>query len=210
MKPYLECIALFALLVSSASAAVVYSGEQNLTVAGDSLEGVYLNFENGDIATVYPDDFDNKPWINITLGGYGIFNGEVLRPVAASAGEIYNPELTSDHYLNVDAGTIIDASTAFVVDGWASQHHMGSSGESGKFSVGNTGFIAFEFTNTAESTVHYGWLRLVPGNESGTIVDWAYENTPGQAIQVGAVPEPSLAGIAAVAMIGALLKRRRN
>ena len=62
------------------SATVVYSGEQNLAVAWDDLEGVYVNVATGATAVVWPEDFDNAPWINLTLGGYGIFNSELVKP----------------------------------------------------------------------------------------------------------------------------------
>ena len=89
------------------SATVVYSGEQNLAVAWDDLEGVYVNVATGATAVVWPEDFDNAPWINLTLGGYGIFNSELVKPWGLSGGESYDPEQETDYYLNLEEGSLI-------------------------------------------------------------------------------------------------------
>lgn len=209
MKKVLSGVLLLMTWANSAPAAIVHSGLQNLSVSAVDLEGVYINFETGEIAALFPDDFYEKPWINITLGGYGIFNADVLRPIAVTGGASYDPDALTDHYVNVPEGTTIDVSSLFVVDGWASQNHIGSSGDPDKFVVGEAGFLAFVFTNTDSATTHYGWLQFVPGNDSGTIVDWAFEDVPDASIQVGAVPEPSMLFTAAVSVAGLLSRRRR-
>ena len=142
------------------SATVVYSGEQNLAVAWDDLEGVYVNVATGATAVVWPEDFDNAPWINLTLGGYGIFNSELVKPWGLSGGESYDPEQETDYYLNLEEGTLVDSSGPFLESGF------------------------------------------------GTLVDWAFEDTPGQGIEVGAVPEPS--GVLLTAALGLMAVRRRR
>ena len=62
------------LLASPLPAAVIYSGSQNLSVAWNDLEGVFINIVTGETATTWPADFDDAPWVNVTLGGYGVFN----------------------------------------------------------------------------------------------------------------------------------------
>ncbi|GAA5118536.1 hypothetical protein JIN84_15890 [Luteolibacter yonseiensis] len=209
MKTYLVGIAVLATIQSPAPAATIYSGSQNLTVSAVDLEGIYINFETGSIVNVFPAGFDDGPWLNITLGGYGIFNGELLRPVAVSATSTYDPEEETDHYLNVPVGTTIDVSSAFMTDAWASQYHTAATAVAGKFVPDEPGILAFEFTKEAGSTIHHGWLRFIPGNVEGTIVDWAFEDTPGQAIQAGIIPEPSSVAIATVVLFGTMLGRRR-
>jgi hypothetical protein len=161
------------LLASNLSAQIIYSGEQNLVVGAIDSEGIYINFETGAIETAFPVDFYEAPWINITLGGYGIFNGEG-------------------------------------VEGFASIYHAGEG--PGQFVPGEPGIVGFEFTKTSDSTVHYGWLRLEVGADgnNGVIVDWAYENTAGEAIQAGAVPEPSTLGLIAIAGLGGMAVGRRR
>jgi hypothetical protein len=88
------------------------------------------------------------------------------------------------------AATVYSGSSAYMPDAWASEHHISPSAEAGKFILNNSGILAFEFTKVADPTIHYGWLRLVPANDSVTVIDWAYEDTPGQAIQAGIIPKP--------------------
>lgn len=209
MKTHFLGLVAFAILQSPVPAATIYSGSRNLTVSAVDLEGIYINFETGSVVNAYPADFDESPWLNITLGGYGIFNSELLRPVATSATAAYDAEEETDYYLNVPLGTTIDVSTAFTLGAWASQYHVAASEGAGKFVVGSPGLFAFEFTEAADSSIHYGWLRFIPGNVSGTIVDWAYEDVPDQGIQAGLIPEPSFMSIGAVALFGTLLARRR-
>jgi len=107
-----------------------------------------LNFETGEIAaSVAFEDFDNGPWINLTLGGYGIFNGSGVRPIA-TGDTPYDPDSLTNYYLNIAEGTIIDDASAFVADGFASQYHIGTEGDIGKFVPGETGILGFEFTTT--------------------------------------------------------------
>jgi hypothetical protein len=192
------------------SAAVVYSGEQNLTVAWDDLEGIYVNFATGETATAYPADFDDSPWVNLTLGGYGLFNSELIKPWATTAGAVYDPEETTDYYLNLQQGELIDSAGSFLESAWGSQYHVGLVGETGKFILGESGLFGFEFQEEAGGPVYYGWLRFTPDNDDvGTLVDWAFNDTAGEGIQAGLVPEPSSAVLLTLAC-GALVRRRRR
>lgn len=191
------------------SAAVVYSGEQNLTVAWNDLEGVYVNVSTGATATTYPADFDDAPWVNLTLGGYGLFNSELIKPRAVSGGANYDPEETTDYYLNLAEGELIDAPGPFLESAWGSQFHVGI--EPGKFIEGESGLFGFQFQEEAGGDIFYGWLRFTPDNSgSGTLVDWAFNDTPGEAIQAGVVPEPSGTALLSLALGTLALRRRRK
>jgi hypothetical protein len=208
----MKTILLAVLLISPLAtlpAAVIYSGSHNLSVNWDDLEGIYINMDGGAVVNAYPANFDEAPWINITLGGYGIFNSEILRPWATSAGA-YDPDLETDYYQNLAAGTVLDNSSPFVVNGWASTHHMGNVGDPDKFILTETGYLGFQFENEVGGASHYGWLRFTPNSDSaGTIIDWAYSDTSGESIQVGAVPEPSTAVLLLSMISGTTIRRRR-
>jgi hypothetical protein len=54
----------------------------------------------------------------------------------------------------------------------------------GQFANTTDKYIGVKFT--ANSNTYYGWIRLDVGNyNTFTVKDWAYENTPGQAILAG-------------------------
>lgn len=185
----------------------------NLPIGAADLDGVYINLETGVIESEYPVDFEDGPWINFSLGGNAIFNGDPVRPIATTPGSLpYYPENPADYYINVSEGISIDDSSAFVVEGFASINHVGTEGEPGKFVPGEAGILGFEFTKTADSSVHYGWMRIIvgPSGEDGTVVDWAYENSPDTAIAAGAVPEPSMTAMLAVAFLGGTMRIRRR
>jgi hypothetical protein len=204
------CLA-FASSFARLSAAVVYSGEQNLSVAWDDLEGIYVNLATGATATtVSPEDFDAAPWINLTLGGYGIFNSELIKPRAVSGGAAYDPEQATDYYLNLDPGTLLGASTTFMDGAFGSIAHVGTSGDPDKFVQGESGLLGFSFQETSGGDTYYGWLRFIPESSgSGTLVDWAYNDTAGGSIEAGAVPEPSSAVLLAAACGLFAVRRRR-
>lgn len=202
-------------LAAPLSASVIHSGSQNLSVSWDDLEGVYINLETGGIVHSFPDDFDESPWINITMGGHAIFNSELIKPIGTSAGENYDPEATSDHYFNLIAGILIDPSSAFLDGAFGSQYHISFAepgNEPDKFLPGESGFFGFSFVPEAGGDTHYGWLRLTPsdGEEMGTLVDWAYNDTPGAGIVVGAIPEPSALTLGFAAIGFFTLHRRRR
>lgn len=80
-----------------------------------------------------------------------------------------------------------------------------------QFDNANGAFIGLEFLIAGES--HFGWVRVSIDNAAGTFVinDWAYNATPGAAIDTGQVPEPgSLALLAAGAFGLATFRGRRQ
>ena len=84
--------------------------------------------------------------------------------------------------------------------------------ENGEF-LNTTGYAGMRLTDGAN--IYYGWIQVsvTDYNSSaitGTLIDWAYENTPGQAIQAGAIPEPSTAGLLFLGATIAFLVRGRR
>jgi hypothetical protein len=200
----------FALVFASArlSGAIVYSGEQNLSVTWNDLEGIYVNIATGATATVFPGDFDEAPWINLTLGGYGVFNSELINPWTVSAGAIYDPDLTTDYYVNIAPGTLLGSTITFTDLAFGSIHHVGT--EPDQFIQGASGLLGFSFQEEVGGDTHYGWIRFTPDNtDAGILVDWAYNDAPGESIEAGAVPEPSSAFLL-IAASGFFIARRRR
>lgn len=70
-------------------------------------------------------------------------------------------------------------------------------------------YVGIELWNGAGGT-NFGWIELDYNGpaQTLTVVDWAYQTTPGVGILAGAVPEPATSGIV-LAGIGALYFSRR-
>ena len=79
-------------------------------------------------------------------------------------------------------------------------------------------FVGLRFRNEVGGTVHYAWarLRLTAPGRGGTVIDYAFEATPGRAIAVGAgldvsvVPEPAAVALVAagLALVGGVTRCR--
>jgi len=189
------------LIANSAHSAVIYSGEQNLSVA-QNLGGLYLNIFTGSTAASQPTDWATTPWINPFFGGVSIGGSELLR--MATDG--------SSRALNQAVGAIIDGSDTFAAGESGSATHVGPAGD--QFQLNSQGLLGFVMQTTTGGPLRYGWMRIQISNSGpGSIIDWAYDDA-GAGIQAGftgtmLVPEPSRAlfllfGFAAVAM-----RRRR-
>jgi hypothetical protein len=190
------------------SGAIVYSGEQNLSVTWDDLEGIYVNLATGATAVAFPSDFDDAPWINLTLGGYGFFNSELVNPWTVSAGATYDPELTTDYYVNVAPGTLLGTTVTFTDLAFASTHHVGTGSD--QFMPGQSGLLGFSFQEEVGGDTYYAWVRFIPDNsDEGILVDWAYNDAPGESIEAGAVPEPNSL-LLLTAAGGVFVTRRRR
>ena len=197
--------ALIAAGAMPASAAVIFLDLGSLAIP-NTIDGVYVNILTGATATSEPGDFNSAPWINLFLGGTGISNSELLRPWARSAS--YDPD--ADYFINLAPGSTIDSSGLFVGGESASVLHIGSAGD--QFQSGSQGFLAFEYQATLVGGTSYGWLSFTP-NEAGDGVsaNLAYSDTPGEAITVGAIPEPAtVAALVGVVGLGFAAGRRRR
>jgi PEP-CTERM motif len=73
--------------------------------------------------------------------------------------------------------------------------------------------IGFRFRNEANSQIHYGWARIsLSGTLQGqprSLVEYAYEDQPGVAISVGAIPAPGTLALLGLGAAGLVSRRRK-
>lgn len=186
-----------------ADAAIVYSGLKNLALPGSTGAQLYINLVTGATGSgaVALPDWDIAPY-----GG-----GLRSQPSYAMATVLLGADTA-----NLPSGTDISgASNLAAATGGIQTVLIPST---------TTGYIGFKFnpdslngfTPAPNGTpTNFGWLRMTTNAAGGgTVVDWAYESTPGVAIAAGAtssVPEPSALSCLAMGAFGlASLRRRRK
>jgi len=82
--------------------------------------------------------------------------------------------------------------------------------EAGNFGGLTNGFIGFDLVDNGAN--YYGWMQVqspVDAGLFGTIVDWAYQNSPNTPIFAGEVPEPNTFTLLALSGIAVALLRRK-
>jgi hypothetical protein len=198
-----------------AQGSVIYSGPLNLQQTftsssyrqGVSFPGVSgtNDFTFGFEAAANKPYVDARTYVGTDVGGQ---SGLVSWLAKANAGLPLTP-----------AGTMIDPSYAATYPAIAAGRAYftvdGSSGNTtGDWSATavNEGFVGMELTLSGGTS--YGWLHFIDNPTAAsptlTLVDYAYESTPGVGIETVIVPEPSALALGSVGMVALLALRKRK
>ena len=190
--------------VQSSQAAVVSSGPVNISIP-NSIDGVYFNLitgVTGGSAAAVPG-YDINPYNNgagLTFYGAATPQGVLATgtPGTLAVAQSLNP------------GDVVSPTPAV---GFYNQFQ--TRGEAVTATSG-TKYVGLSFTNEGTGVLNYGYLQLNVGAQTGvdlgfpvTITGYAYDNA-GVGITIPAVPEPATAGLAALAIGAAALRRKRS
>lgn len=182
-----------AMTAASAEAEVRYSGVQDISIAQFSAQDLNLD---GDAYTdillknyVFGANYQGAT-VNFYPGKVVGFNTGINYATALSFGD------------TIDAGAT--AGGPFAVS-LAYPNNPNS-----EFDNATGAYIGLEFPINATS--HFGWVRVTIDNAAGTFVinDWAYNDTPGEGLFAGQVPEPGTLGLLAAGAAGLAAVRRRR
>ena len=196
-RPFVFLALLILAATPAARATFVYSGTQNIPIPL-TFAGVYLRIDTGSTSAVRPANWNTAPWMNPFFGGVDIGTSALFRPVVAGL----------DQIRNLAYGTAIDGGSNYPVGESGSTTHVGPG--AGQFLVGVPGTMGFTFKEMAGGPDYYGWLNLVINNAgTGRITDFAFDNTPGTAMEAGVLPEPGTAFFG-LAVAGAVACRRKR
>jgi hypothetical protein len=189
LAKHLGLAAVAAAAATSANAQIVHSGIVNIGIAA-TFNGLYLNVLNGDTnepgntggATV--PGWDVNFWGTTNFANFSIFVGG-----AFTAG-------------NLADGATIGAASAFSnLTAPTASWNLNS----------DQNLVGFRFLNEGNSQTHYGWARISFGANTiagRSVVEYAYDATPGASIGAGVVPAPS--AMALLGLGGLVATRRRR
>lgn len=208
----LSCLVLSAVSPLAAAVTLIDLGGATLPFDGE----LHLNVVTGETRSSLDfSEFNAAPWISFYSGGaviassdyVGVWTNQVSNYDGSTAGHFFQNVTFGS---TVDAGGVSGSAGSFTEGEAASEFHMDNG--AGSFTSGETGYLAFSYLTTPGGDVAYGWLRFAPEiSGSGVLVDYAFSDTPGEAVTVGVIPEPaSFAALAGAMAIGFAAYRRRR
>ena len=190
-------LAILAITSGASSAAVIYSGPQNVSVT-NSFTSVYI-----DVDALVAQSSETPGWdVDVFFGGEAFGNSPSFQPVRQTIAN--NSAIVRLYFGDVVDSTDIYASTAA-----GSTTHIGGSAD--QFASGADGYLGFRLIDNSSVGPYYGWMKVNFSNtgDMGTIIEWAYDNT-GSGISVGAIPEPATYSLLGIATVAWVLRRRRS
>jgi len=212
-------VALFA--AAPLSAAIIYVDFGDVSLPADS--DLYVNVVSQQVTnTLSYEDSNLAPWLTFFHGGSVIGNSERISPWTNQASG-YDGGTAGHFFSNVPVGSTVSLagvsvpSLGFLTGSYVSgeggsESHVGNA--SGQFVSGSEGFLVFSYEPVFGSgSFAYGWVRFTAQESgAGLLMDAAYSDTPGEAVIVGAIPEPAacvaLVGAAGLLVVGAGRRRR--
>ena len=186
-----------------ASAAIIYSGVQNLQVPQDS-KGFWVDlFSESLTGGGLPGDLflgnEAQEGVNIQSAQTNVPGSFVSFSVN---GQVYITALSE--------GFTVDSSSVGPLGHFFGTMAAGAQDPSAQFNLASNKYIGLSFVR--DTNLYYAWVRVSINNSAGSFVvhDWAYENTGG-GIQTGAIPAPgALALLAAGGFVGVRTMRGRR
>jgi hypothetical protein len=197
----LTVVSFAALAGSGAHASIVYdNGSPNpVNAPVSSLQNYSIDFDQ---------DSSTEAEFNVSATPDGsalklsLQNGEAISdatnyPLPLAQGTIVGPNPSNGSYTSA-GGAIFNGG-----------------GGVGYFLPGTPGYIGFEFTSGLDSSLHYGWAQFETTSgdttsPTGTVIDFAYDNSPNTPIAAGAVPEPTSLSLLAAGAAGLAMYRGRR
>jgi hypothetical protein len=208
-----------ALAAGMAQGSVVYSGplnlQQNYSSSLPYRQGVSMGISGTNDFVFGFEAGDNKPYVDART-----FVGSPSPPDAGGTSGLITLLAMSNTGLPVTpGGTMIDASYAGSLTAFPAGRAYMSEDGNGNPSIGawptnavTEAYVGIELTLSGGTS--YGWLRFidnpVSSPQSLTLVDWAYQSTPGVGIETPVIPEPSACALSALGLAGLLASRRRR
>jgi hypothetical protein len=199
-------------LSSFGTGAVVYEDIADFTIP-QSFQFIYGIDFNGDAPT-------RAGSVDITgpIAGYDLFIGNLdasLASVTAPDGGVYSH--TGDYASRVGPNTFLNPISLANSSTWVGGDNALKNGPEGHWAgTSGTAFIGVTFNpnpgnpDAPFETYHHGWVRVYFDDASNTItvLDFAYETTPG--VGITTIPEPSAALLSLIGCTGFFFLRRHR
>lgn len=210
---------------TNANASIIYCGSSNNYCEASSQHPVVTATANGpDIHVPLLLSASHQIILDVSPENFGV---SALATVFAAKVKIFNSTANSAFALNMApgaeiGGSVLAANHAILgAQGLLNQASTGGSAF-GNFNAGVQGILGVQLDSVSGNT-DYGWIRVEFTDQGSlphtlSLIDWAVNETPGQAIQAGetgvsAAPEPGTMGLgllaAGAAGVEALRRRRK-
>lgn len=157
----------------AASAQVVYSGVIDVAIQAN-IDGLYLNAETG--------QYLNGAGTGVPGWDINPYGATYINLFAATGtGYMRHPLATTTGKTNIAADTEVGAASFFY---GSSSAVIGTL--DGQWALDTSGIIGFKFL-ASDGLTHYGWARIAIGASlaTRTLVEYAWEQTPGVSILAG-------------------------